>query len=128
MRESWVEKVAFWEFVLQEQARSELGVREFCRREDVSEASFYLWRKKLDLMKDANGRSADRSLTSRGHGGFMPVRVTSAGSQGVEQKSSDVHDDHCRGSLTIRTCGGYAIEVSPDSTKELIVRCLADAF
>jgi hypothetical protein len=36
-----------WQALLARAARSELGVREFCRREGVSTASFYTWRKRL---------------------------------------------------------------------------------
>jgi hypothetical protein len=41
-------KVAFWEFVIREQSAGGIGIREFCRREGVSEPSFYLWRRKRD--------------------------------------------------------------------------------
>ena len=42
-----IEKEEFWGFVISEQSDSGLSVREFCRREEVSQASFYQWRKKL---------------------------------------------------------------------------------
>jgi hypothetical protein len=38
---------AQWQALLARAARSDLGVREFCRREGVSTASFYTWRKRL---------------------------------------------------------------------------------
>jgi len=38
---------AQWRSVLARAARSELSVAEFCRREGVSTASFYTWRKRL---------------------------------------------------------------------------------
>lgn len=36
-----------WQSVLARAARSDLSVAEFCRREGVSTASFYTWRKRL---------------------------------------------------------------------------------
>ena len=36
-----------WQAVMAKQASSGLSVAEFCRRNDVAQASFYLWRKKL---------------------------------------------------------------------------------
>ena len=38
---------AQWQALLARAARSDLGVREFCRREGVSTASFYTWRNRL---------------------------------------------------------------------------------
>jgi hypothetical protein len=38
---------AQWRSVLARAARSDLSVAEFCRREGVSTASFYTWRKRL---------------------------------------------------------------------------------
>lgn len=41
------EKEEFWRLVLNEHAASGLSVRAFCKREAVSEASFYFWRREL---------------------------------------------------------------------------------
>jgi transposase-like protein len=41
------EKEQFWRRVLEEHRRSGLNARAFCRREGVSEASFYGWRREL---------------------------------------------------------------------------------
>lgn len=40
-------KEAFWDSVLREFEGSGLSIREFCRRRDVSEQSFYSWRRRL---------------------------------------------------------------------------------
>lgn len=48
----------FWQMVIETWAGSGLSVRQFCRREGLSEPSFYYWRKKLngnvkpDMIKD----------------------------------------------------------------------------
>jgi putative transposase len=39
--------LAQWQSVVARAARSDLSIAEFCRREGVSTASFYAWRKRL---------------------------------------------------------------------------------
>ena len=63
MGRSSIEKEEFWRFVLSEQSGSGQSVREFCRQEDVSEASFYQWRKKL-------GRTPESASPK-----FLPIKV-----------------------------------------------------
>lgn len=41
------QKEAYWRKVVKRQARSGLSVRSFCSEQDISEPSFYGWRKKL---------------------------------------------------------------------------------
>ena len=41
------ERESFWRLALEEHAKSGLNTREFCRREALSEASFYSWRRKI---------------------------------------------------------------------------------
>jgi len=56
-----------WRGRLRRFARSKLSVAEFCRREKVSEPSFYQWRKKLTQV------DGDLGTTT-----FVPVEVASA--------------------------------------------------
>ncbi|MEQ8784650.1 MAG: transposase [Pirellulaceae bacterium] len=66
-----------WRELLRRQAESGWSVAEFCRRRDVSEASFYQWRKRLradPLSAAATGRSSP--------GPFLPLAVV--GAAGVE--------------------------------------------
>ena len=44
-----------WRKILEKQARSGLTVAEFCRREELSQASFYQWRKKLRAEEPNSG-------------------------------------------------------------------------
>ena len=46
------EKEAFWRMVVDEQKASGLSVRQFCKRESISEPSFYAWRKELQRRDD----------------------------------------------------------------------------
>ncbi len=44
---SWSARRERWRELLTEQADSGLSIAEFCRRSEVSQASFFQWRKKL---------------------------------------------------------------------------------
>lgn len=46
-------KEAFWRKTLQRFATSGLSVREFCRREQVTESAFYAWRRTLGERDEA---------------------------------------------------------------------------
>ncbi len=52
-----------WKELLANQAGSGLSVAEFCRRNEVSAASFYQWRKKLGHGKPAAGAFVPVSLS-----------------------------------------------------------------
>jgi len=63
-------KRAEWRKRLERYRRSGLVVSRFCRREGISTASFYSWRKRLD-----GAGAAGKSELAR----FQPVRLTGAG-------------------------------------------------
>jgi transposase-like protein len=42
-----------WQTLIDKHSRSGLSVAEFCRRHQCSTASFYLWRRKLDQLRQA---------------------------------------------------------------------------
>ena len=77
-----------WESRLRRFSRAQVSVAEFCRREEVSAASFYQWRKKLAQRERNLDDSGDRrQAVSRAafglfsgppQGSFVPVRVTGA--------------------------------------------------
>jgi hypothetical protein len=62
-----MEREQFWRLVLEEHAKSGLNARAFCRRESISEPSFYAWRRKL-RERDAGPASVD----------LVPVDVVSS--------------------------------------------------
>jgi hypothetical protein len=48
LEEVWPwQEVAFWRVVLRKQRRSGLTARAFCRQEQLSEASYYAWRREI---------------------------------------------------------------------------------
>ena len=58
----------FWREVLDRQAVSGLNVREFCRREQLAETSFFAWRRTI-RQRDGEVKSSDRPA-------FVPAVVT----------------------------------------------------
>src|SRR5271167_711346 len=62
-------KEHFWRRAVARQRASGLGVRAFCERERLSEASYYQWRQEL-ARRDGQGRP-----TARPGMAFVPVRV-----------------------------------------------------
>lgn len=61
----------WWQELMDEWSASSLTVAEFCRLQEVSTASFYYWRRKLQAFQDER-LDADPS------GAFLPVQVTNA--------------------------------------------------
>ena len=80
------EKEQFWRLVVEEHEASGLTAREFCRREQVSEPSFYSWRRKirerdLPLNSDANRNAAKH--------GLVPVTVVDSGAESIGLDSEE---------------------------------------
>ncbi len=111
------EKDAFWRLVVDEYQRSGLTVREFCRKEGVSEPSFHYWKRVLkerdrEVHAATNNRSSKRAsrkrLTSRnrkkqtsvGPTSFVPVEVVTSTIPPSPQ-------------LAIRTPAGFIIDLPP---------------
>lgn len=72
-RKASLERQRQWRDRLERFTHSTLSVAEFCRREKVSVASFYQWRKKLAVT--ARG-SQDTTPTTKPT--FLPVQVTAS--------------------------------------------------
>jgi hypothetical protein len=75
------QKEAYWRDVVERQARSGLSVRRFCAEQDISEASFYGWRKKLARRDQEKAvtrvpSSSKPGTTNSAHGeAFIPLAV-----------------------------------------------------
>jgi len=73
-RKRWPRDVAkerFWRRVVERWRRAGISIRAFCRRESLSEPSFYAWRREL--------RRRDHEKTSvRSRPAFVPVRVAAS--------------------------------------------------
>jgi hypothetical protein len=74
------QKEAYWRGVVKRQARSGLSVLGFCAEQDISEASFYGWRKKLarrdqEKVAPSSRPSKIESADSANGQAFIPLAV-----------------------------------------------------
>lgn len=70
---------ALWRKRVERQGRSELSVQEYCRREGVSSASFYAWKRRLRTSREHVSKKV-RRRSRPAAGGFVqvPLAVNSA--------------------------------------------------
>jgi transposase-like protein len=75
------EREAFWRLALSEHSGSGLSVRGFCRREGLSEASFYAWRRDLERRDAKPTAELPTGTASEARSGVASpfVEVTMAG-------------------------------------------------
>lgn len=91
-----------WEQRLERFHAAELTIAEFCRREDVSVASYYYWKRQL-------GASAD---SRAGKPLFVPVSVKSTARTGVR----------------IELPGGATVHLPADASIETLQACIVASF
>lgn len=70
-------KHELWRQRLARFRRSKLSVAEFCRSEQISQASFYQWRRKLDDRKPSSNRKNAEQLEAPSAAHFVPLQVAS---------------------------------------------------
>ena len=69
-------KHELWQQRLLRFRRSKLSVAEFCRSEQISQASFYQWRRRLDDSRPSSHRVKDVETPKAEH--FVPMHVSSS--------------------------------------------------
>lgn len=111
------EKREFWRLALIEYEKSGLSIRAFCQRENLSEPSFYAWRRKLE--KQA-GTQKKRSTGPKNNSDFSAKLVS------VELVDGDVAKATGQDSLLeVVTRGGSTIRfndsLSGDRLKSVLV-------
>ena len=74
VRQKCTVKERQWRGILQRQAASGLSIRQFCNAEDLSEASFYAWRRVLATRAEEAG-AAQNGAESRNAAGFIPLQL-----------------------------------------------------
>ncbi len=95
MPQASAEKEAYWRSVVRRQERSRLSVRQFCREQQLSEASFYGWKRKIasrdrhaGIRSERKGRKRSQAQTvtkpSENTAVFVPVRLNAAASGVLE--------------------------------------------
>ena len=106
-------KEELWRLLVEQQRRSGLSIRAFCRQRAISEPSFYAWRKKLQK-RQAGSRSDAGS-----NGRLIPVEVIGS----TCEKAPPNHDE-MNGPLEICTPGGYTLRFGHEARPDTIARLL----
>lgn len=118
-------KERFWRGVMGRWRRSGLGVRDFCDLEDLSEASFYAWRRELllrDREKQPVARTQDGKVAQQGPTPlFVPVRIEDdAASNVANSTASDAISDEIR----ILVGAGREVRVGSRFDSQALMRVL----
>ena len=110
------EKRSFWRMAIQMQRESELPIAEFCRREGLSPASFYSWRRKLEQEADSKApdQKAPNQNVSSPQARLAPVHVVE------DQVALDVRHDI----VEVASPAGFVLRVHDDATSDNVRRVL----
>lgn len=104
-----VEKELVWRGLVEEQRRSGLSIRKFCQQRQISEPSFYAWRKKLQGRRTGNDEHDDPKQR------LIPVVVTNPARD----------ENNCRSNpLEIATPGGFTLRFDQHAEPENIAQLL----
>lgn len=111
-RGSRPEKVKEWKSRLVRFAESKQTVAEFCRQEGVSDASFYLWKKKLRATRETSARTTRQAVGERSAASaFQAVQIVSPPLATANAKT------------VIQLTGGVQIQLGSDlPAVELVVK------
>lgn len=107
------ERAVFWRDVVERQERSGWSVVDFCRREGVSTASFYNWRRRLREADGGSRKGGRRSRTA-----FVPVSVQA----GTPEVRGDGFGAAC---IEIVLSGEVTVRVSDGASRETLSDVLA---
>lgn len=100
-------KEAYWRKVLKQFSASGLSVREFCKREQLTESAFYAWRRTI----------GERDDTRTSRPAFVPAVVT----EEAAHKSSIAIE--LAGGCVLRFSGAHATEQLANLIVALQMRC-----
>jgi transposase-like protein len=102
---------ARWRRIIREHGRSEMGVREFCRRGKLTETAFYFWRRELQRRQaeQEQRRPADPSSAPA----FVAVRV---------EEHSGIR---AGGRIEIELSGGQRVHVAAPVDRQALADVLA---
>lgn len=135
------ERERFWRSMVDQQRQAEQTVREFCREKDLSEPSFYAWRRKLKQRAAelsahaasgmrrtggprARGAASRGGVTAKGdQDRLIPVEVI-AGRRNAEG-AADGHQ--AKEPLEITTPGGFTLRFGRDTRPETVA-CLLEVI
>ena len=127
-----LERERVWRGVVDRQRLSGLSVREFCRRELVSEASFYAWRREL-LRRDgeaSSGRRPDRQpairpIANRSSAARMAPPTTTAGTAAFLPVLMESNSNHLARVLEVTCADGSRVSAWSGCEVELLQAALS---
>jgi len=91
MQSTETDQRQFWQMVLETRQSSGLSVRQFCKQEGLSEASFYAWRKRLSQEPAMKATPVDGRCEEDRAEPFIQVSLPHASWPGVELLLSSGH-------------------------------------
>ena len=118
-----VEKEAYWRGQIDGQSASGLSIRRWCRDNEVSEPTFYVWRREL-RKRDAARELPDRDLAERGDHEQLSDVVVPRGFIAVDVVASDSGSTGRAAKLEIDVAGGVVIRLREDASAETLERVL----
>jgi hypothetical protein len=128
------EKERFWRDVVRRQRRGDLNVRDFCRRREISEPSFYAWRRELSKRDEERSDDDGNGAEGNGEGRLLPVKVIEFDGDPRSEPARGVHQNaeydraavgnESKTPLEIRTPNGYALRFGCDADLETVARLL----
>ena len=119
-----LEKESYWRRQLEGQVVSGLSIRQYCRDQQVSEPSFYVWRREL------RKRDHERGLTERDRHELFSEAAVASDFVAVDVVTSDVltpdvvTSDDREAKLEIDVAGGIMIRLREDASAETLERVL----
>jgi len=114
-----VEKEAYWRGQIERQSASGLSIRRWCRESDVSEPTFYVWRREL------RKRDHERGLSERDRHKPLSEAAVAPGFVAVDVLSPDVVASDAvladgEAKLEIDVAGGIVIRPREDASADTL--------
>ena len=118
-----VEKEAYWRVQIERQSASGLSIRRWCRESDVSEPTFYVWRREL------RKRDHERGLTKRDRHKLLSEAAVAPDFIAVDVLTPDVVTPDAvlagrEAKLEIAVAGGVVIQLREDVSADTLERVL----
>lgn len=110
---------ARWRRLIDEQKRSGLSIRAFCRGRKLAESAFYFWRRELQRRQDRLEHHSPTELSASG--AFVAVRVSEAEAGPDEPRGESA----ASGRIEIVLAGGHRVAVAAPVDRQALTDVLA---
>lgn len=119
-----IEREAMWRRRIEEQPRSGMSIRAFCRREGMTEPSFYDWRRRLKESSRAAGATSPVGRAPWA-GGSGKVAASRSGAPAFARVVVSEESDSRRGQIEIQSREGRLIRVLPGFDRATLIEALS---